>query len=102
MCGDSAGMIAPLCGNGMAMALHGAALLSGLLVRHLRGALSRPDLEREYTQQWRQLFAARLLAGRTIQRFFGNARLTELLLRSAATMPPITRWLIGLTHGKPF
>jgi len=102
MCGDSAGMIAPLCGNGMAMAIHSAALLSGLLVRHLRGPLTRPALEQEYTKQWRGHFAARLQAGRTIQRFFGNAHLTEWLLCTAATVPPLTRWLIGLTHGKPF
>jgi menaquinone-9 beta-reductase len=102
MCGDSAGMIAPLCGNGMAMAMHAAHLLAGLLVRHLRGPLARAGLEREYAQQWRGLFANRLLAGRTIQRFFGNPRLTELLLRTAGSVPPVARWLIGLTHGQPF
>jgi flavin-dependent dehydrogenase len=102
MCGDSAGMIAPLCGNGMAMAMHAAHLLAGLLVRHLRGPLARAGLEREYAQHWHQLFGTRLLAGRTIQRFFGDPRLTELLLRTAGSVPPVARWLIGLTHGRPF
>ena len=32
MCGDAAGMITPLCGNGMAMAIHSAKILSGLII----------------------------------------------------------------------
>src|SRR5690606_28139952 len=33
-CGDAAGMISPLCGNGMAMAIHSAKILSELISRH--------------------------------------------------------------------
>ena len=32
LCGDSAGLITPLCGNGMAMAIHGAKILSDILI----------------------------------------------------------------------
>jgi flavin-dependent dehydrogenase len=44
MVGDAAGLITPLCGNGMAMALHGAALAAPLASRFLRGELPRPAL----------------------------------------------------------
>ncbi|MCU0450919.1 MAG: FAD-dependent monooxygenase [Bernardetiaceae bacterium] len=102
LCGDSAGMIAPLCGNGMAMALRGAALLAPLLLRHLQGSLSRPALEQQYAQQWQRQFATRLRVGRTLQGWFGDARLTEMLLGSLRPFPAVARWLIGQTHGRPF
>ena len=34
MAGDAAGMITPLCGNGMAMAIHSAKILTDLIIEH--------------------------------------------------------------------
>lgn len=102
MCGDSAGMIAPLCGNGMAMAIHSAKLLSGLVAGHLRGELDAAQMEARYRAQWRRLFGTRLWVGRQVQRFFGNSTLTNGLLASVKAMPWALRPLIGLTHGRVF
>ncbi len=102
MCGDTAGMIAPLCGNGMAIAIHSAKLLSGLLIEHLAGTLNRSELEMHYTQQWRAMFAQRLWAGRSIQRWFGHPQLTEILVSMGKTIPLVAKFLMSKTHGKPF
>lgn len=44
-CGDAAGMISPLCGNGMAMAIHSAKILSENIIRH---PANRQHLEENY------------------------------------------------------
>ncbi|MFT7187537.1 MAG: flavin-dependent dehydrogenase, partial [Sediminicola sp.] len=49
MCGDSAGLIHPLCGNGMAMAIHSAKLVSELVSNYFKEKTSgRKQLEEAY------------------------------------------------------
>jgi menaquinone-9 beta-reductase len=106
ICGDSAGLITPLCGNGMAMAIHGAKLLSELILNSkiLSGneisISSRKDLENEYEKTWKANFSRRLFWGRTIQKFFGNPGTTEFVLKSIHTIPLLENYLIRQTHGK--
>ena len=100
--GDAAGMITPLCGNGMSMALHGSKLAAEQISDFLKGRINRFDMEQQYTQQWEKHFGRRLIMGRILQRFFGNAALSNLLLRVVKPFPRLTRWLISLTHGQPF
>jgi flavin-dependent dehydrogenase len=102
MCGDTAGMIAPLCGNGMAMAIHSAKILSELVIQYFKGELTRSELEASYTKKWKDLFATRLWAGRNIQKFFGHPLLSEMLLSSGKIFPPIARLMMSKTHGKSF
>lgn len=100
--GDAAGMITPLCGNGMSMALHGSKLAAEQINEFLQGRINRFDMEQQYTQQWEKHFGRRLVMGRILQRFFGNAALSNLLLRVVKPFPEVTSWLISLTHGQPF
>ncbi len=100
--GDAAGMITPLCGNGMSMALHGSKLAAEQINEFLKGRINRFDMEQQYTQQWEKHFGRRLIMGRILQRFFGNAALSNLLLRVVKPFPKLTSWLISLTHGQPF
>jgi menaquinone-9 beta-reductase len=102
MIGDSAGMITPLCGNGMSMALHGSKLAFEEISSFLQGKINRYELEIQYTQQWEKQFARRLQAGRFIQRFFGNAALSNFLVSSVKPFPKFISYLIQQTHGKPF
>ena len=102
MLGDAAGMITPLCGNGMSMALHGAKLAFNLLDTCLKNRINREELERAYSKQWKSYFARRLQAGRFIQGFFGQPLLTNLFIGSLKPFPTVSRWLIRQTHGEPF
>jgi flavin-dependent dehydrogenase len=102
MVGDAAGLITPLCGNGMAMALHGAALAAPLASRFLRGELPRPALEAAYAQAWQRQFGARLRVGRAVQRLFGGPVLSELVVGGLRHWPAAVRALMRQTHGTEF
>jgi flavin-dependent dehydrogenase len=80
MIGDAAGMIAPLCGNGMSMALHGSKIAAESITAFLQQKISRQQMEETYSMQWTALFAKRLSTGRFIQRMFGKARLTNIFV----------------------
>lgn len=100
--GDAAGMIPPLCGNGMSMALRASAMLAPLLAAFLAGQLSRPALEASYTQQWQVAFGLRLRVGRLLQHSFGKSLPSELLVRGLQPLPWVKGQLVGLTHGPAF
>ena len=102
MLGDAAGMITPLCGNGMSMALHASKIVAEEIKSFLQGDISRGSMEKNYTARWNKLFAARLKMGRMLQRLFDNSRLTTLLIRLGKFFPGLIRALIKRTHGKPF
>ena len=107
MCGDTAGLITPLCGNGMSMAIGAAKLLCGMIrqSRVLQSAYIAPealeDLEQAYENAWKRQYGRRLYWGRTIQRAFGAPGLSEVVLRSIHAIPVAERWLIKQTHGRP-
>ena len=102
MLGDAAGMITPLCGNGMSMALHSSKLASGKIDAFLLQRINRTELEKSYTRDWKRLFSKRLFVGRVIQRLFGRVFITNLFVGMMKALPFLTRWLIRQTHGKPF
>lgn len=104
MVGDAAGLITPLCGNGMALAIHSAKVATEAIDRHYppRGICQREALEIEYSQRWNRLFARRLWVGRKIQGLFGGIAASNLAVKIARRTPWIARRLMEKTHGKPF
>jgi flavin-dependent dehydrogenase len=102
MLGDAAGMITPLCGNGMSMALHASKIAMRHIVLFLKGNITRHEMEQEYTDEWNQFFSKRLAAGRIIQRFFGDKFLSNLLIRFIKPFPKFVSYLIRQTHGSPY
>ncbi len=100
--GDAAGMITPLCGNGMSMALHGSKIAAAIIHKFLKGDINRNILEREYTRTWRATFSKRLKTGRWIQSLFGKAWVTNLFISVMKRSPFLTKALIKQTHGVPF
>ncbi len=100
--GDAAGMITPLCGNGMSMALHSSKIAAGYVADFLNGAIRRSQMEAGYTSTWKKTFSTRIKAGMVIQHFFGKKWVTNLFVRTMKLSPYLTRKLIALTHGKPF
>jgi flavin-dependent dehydrogenase len=102
MCGDAAGLITPLCGNGMAMALHGAALAAAAAHDFLGGHTSRAVMETAYSRAWHAQFGMRLRVGRAVQRLFGGPVLSELVVGSLRHWPGAVRALMRQTHGQAF
>jgi flavin-dependent dehydrogenase len=100
--GDAAGMITPLCGNGMSMALYSAKLAAEQVTNFLNRKISRRKMETEYDIRWQKQFARRLWIGRKIQALFYNTRLLELFIKSIRPFPSVIRFLIRQTHGQPF
>ncbi|WP_179344568.1 NAD(P)/FAD-dependent oxidoreductase [Winogradskyella ursingii] len=102
MCGDSAGMIHPLCGNGMGMAIRSAQLASELIIDYLQGKIeSREKLEKYYAKRWQQTFSFRLKIGHTIAYLFRQNWLAPKLLIMLRWFPFLVPLIIKTTHGKP-
>jgi flavin-dependent dehydrogenase len=102
MIGDTAGMIAPLCGNGMSIALHTGKIAAESIHRFLEGKCDRSAMEAAYAAQWKAQFAARLQRGRLLQRFFGSRWLSNAFVTAFRCFPFLARPVIRSTHGAPF
>ncbi len=101
MVGDAAGMITPLCGNGMAMAIHSAKVLSEIIASN-SGGIDVALINSLYESKWNRLFAQRLWIGRKIQALFGGSLASSMAVNMGLLTPPIARYLMAKTHGQPF
>jgi flavin-dependent dehydrogenase len=102
MLGDAAGLITPLCGNGMSIAFHSSKIAFDQINLFLQNKISRRKMELDYAEQWEKNFEKQLKNGRRIQYFFGKERLTNLFVQSLKPFPFIIRRLVKSTHGNPF
>ena len=102
MVGDAGGMITPLCGNGMSMALHGSKLAYEAIAPFLRNELSREGMEQQYSNAWSNTFAKRLTVGRWVQGFFGKTWMTNLFIAMLKPFPFLVRAIVKQTHGERF
>lgn len=100
--GDAAGLITPLCGNGMSMAFHGSKLAFEAMSGFLSGQISRVQMEDRYKKEWRKQFSRRLGAGRILQANFGKNKTTSLLLSGLKLFPFLQQPLIRATFGPAF
>ena len=102
MCGDSAGMIHPLCGNGMSMAIQSAQIAATLILDYLKGEIPvRDHLEKSYIRQWNKQFKWRLKAGHFIAMLFRKDKIASILLSILKELPFLLPIIIKQTHGKP-
>jgi flavin-dependent dehydrogenase len=102
MCGDTAGMIHPLCGNGMSMAIRSAQLASVLIIDYLNGTISsRVELENAYSKAWNDEFKNRLKTGHLVASLFRMKHFSEILLVGIKGFPALLPKIIKRTHGKP-
>lgn len=102
MTGDSAGMITPLCGNGMAMGVHSAKIASEEIINFLTGASSRIQMEDRYMKRWQDQFSFRLKTGRTLQKLFGKNIISNFSVQMMNQSKSLSRYLISKTHGSEF
>ncbi len=91
--GDAAGMIAPLCGDGQAMALESAVLLGELLSR---GAAE--NLSEQWDDLWRRRFAARLRTGHWLQALLLRRGAAETSVRVLNAFPFLAQLLLAKTR----
>jgi flavin-dependent dehydrogenase len=96
MVGDAAGLITPLCGNGMAIAIHTGKLAAEALIGHSR----REHIEQFYKQQWNTNFKQRLWVGRNVQRLFGAKGVSEFSVGLIKSSPFIANQIMKRTHGQ--
>ncbi len=101
MIGDAAGLITPLCGNGMAMAIHSAKILAEMIILNKDDlATNRSKILSEYERKWNKLFSFRLSLGRMVQNLFGSKRSSNFAVNLMKRSPFITRKIIENTHGE--
>lgn len=97
--GDSAGMIPPLAGNGMSMAIHSAVLATNLAHRHFTGHLDRNELGMRYECEWNQAFSSRLRMARTLQSIMEKPGMTAISMAAFRAFPGLFRLAVSQTHG---
>jgi flavin-dependent dehydrogenase len=102
MIGDTAGLIHPLCGNGMAMAIHSAQIISQLIIKYYKGEIkSRTELENNYIKEWSSNFKERLRIGRFLAFLLQKQALSAVLMKILIKFPSLMSIIIKRTHGKP-
>jgi menaquinone-9 beta-reductase len=99
MIGDTVGMITPLCGDGMAMALRSAEIAVPLASGYLKGSLSSVQFKQQYQRNWQREFKLRLQLGRMIHTAFIQPKIAQASLQVCRSVPAIGNWIIQNTRG---
>ncbi|MFY0671964.1 MAG: NAD(P)/FAD-dependent oxidoreductase [Bacteroidia bacterium] len=102
MLGDAAGMITPLTGNGMSMAMHASKLASEEVVKFLAGKATRDQMEANYTKLWQKHFGKRVKRARKYQNMFFKENLVSSVMSAANVVPFVGKLMVKSTHGKSF
>ena len=98
LAGDAVGMIAPLAGDGMAMALHTGQLVASAIDAYLTHKQDAPTMKKAYAQQWQQSFGARMRLGRALQSVMLRPSVLAPSLRVLNTLPAVGDWLVNHTR----
>jgi flavin-dependent dehydrogenase len=99
MAGDTARVIAPLAGDGIAMALQSAGLASEALIKLHRKELSVPHAEEFYRLMWKRTFSRRIRHAGLIQKAVLNSALSLPAYAAGKMFPGILQYLINSTRG---
>lgn len=102
MAGDAAGLIAPLCGNGMSMAMHAAAMCYCHIEAFLTGKSSRATMEQQYALAWKKEFSFRLKCGKWLQPLLVNKQLSKRAIGLLKHLPLAVDQIVKTTHGAHF
>jgi menaquinone-9 beta-reductase len=102
MVGDAAGMITPLAGNGMAMAIRSAYEVCPLIDSFLKRDIERTEMEVLYQKKWNELFKKRLHIGKLSQPLFGKKTISNLSLKIVKKIPRLLTKIVSHIHQKPF
>ncbi|HJQ37784.1 MAG TPA: NAD(P)/FAD-dependent oxidoreductase [Thermoanaerobaculia bacterium] len=97
MIGDASGVIDPLTGNGMAMAIQSALLLAPRIVRLLEQPARRSEIEDEYRRAHRAMFIPRIAWSRRVASLLSRPRLLDAALMTSRS-PRIGELLLRHTR----
>lgn len=98
MVGDAAGLVAPLAGDGIAMALHSGQMAASSVHRWLLGIDNARTFRQQYAASWRRAFQARLRLSWLLQPLMFDPRVASLALRVIRGLPPLGNLLISKTR----
>lgn len=102
LAGDACGMITPLCGNGMSMAMHAGKILSEAVDAYLKSEINLGTMLQLYRASWEKQFSQRLRTGRLVQKQFGKVGQTNFFISLLKTQPWLVKKIIRATHGEAF
>lgn len=100
MIGDAAGLIHPLCGNGMGMAIHSAKICAELIIQQ-QGVSDQLQLEKSYGKQWNANFKQRMALGKRLSALLLNGTLSDAAMSILIRFPALLPQMIKRTHGRP-
>lgn len=98
MVGDAGGLMFPLAGDGIAMALRSGIVAAEHGGRYLAGELDAADMLHGYAAQWEREFGARLRLGRHLQPILLEPRWAALGLRVVNGIPALGNYLVSHTR----
>jgi len=96
--GDAAGMVAPLAGDGMAMALHSGVLAAESVREYLTHQTDAAVMKAGYADKWQRTFATRLRLGRALQSLMLKPAILTPGLRVMRAFPVVGNWLVANTR----
>jgi menaquinone-9 beta-reductase len=99
MIGDTAGMIAPLCGDGMSMAMRAAEIAVSCASRFIADEVSVTKFKSSYIGAWNREFRLRMLIGRAAQAAAFSPAISNVMVCLMRSMPSVKEILIRLTRG---
>jgi flavin-dependent dehydrogenase len=94
MAGDAAGLIVPLAGDGISMALRSGILAADSIFQYLDRDTSPAWLRKTYSQTWKGKFGRRLALGRLLQKLILHPPLASASLRLIHQYPFLGQYLI--------
>lgn len=98
MVGDSAGVIAPLAGDGIGMAMESARILYQVLIKYKSVDSEPHNIYLDYKQQYEKSFSRRLSTARIIQAIILNKKLRKIGFAFADKYPALLPYLIKFTR----
>ena len=98
MAGDSAGMIAPLAGDGMSIALHSGKIAAEYVRRYLEGEIAADTLKASYATVWRKHFDGRIRLGRFLQASIFKPPILSFGLHLMNAAPALGQYFIRQTR----
>jgi len=99
MAGDAAGVIAPLAGDGIGMALQTSKLISDIFYDERLNSFDHGRIAKKYEAKWNENFKKRLFTAGVIQKLILSSFFKNQAIGFARHFPPVMPYLLNNTRG---